>query len=128
MNSLENEKLILQSDNRQIMLTNFRLRYHKNTSRNSDFNSIMLDKISSVELTYESKLWMLIIGIITIPIVIGVIMIIVFFITKKHVVYITPDGGKPIVFETRGMKREFLEDFINKVEGACIKLKYYDFK
>lgn len=124
MNSIENEKLILQSDNKQIMLTNYRLRYHQTTSSNSDFNSIMLDKVSSIELTYDHKIWFLIIGILLTPVVIGIIMIIVYFITKKHVVYITPDGGQPIIFETSGMKREFLEDFIDKVEGAAIRLKY----
>ncbi len=43
--------------------------------------------------------------------------------SKKHVVSITPDGGRPIVFETKGMKREFLERFITQTEAASMKLK-----
>lgn len=123
MESLENETLITESNNRQILLTTHRLRYHQSISKNSNFTSIMLDKISSIELTYHSNIWLLIIGILTLPFLIGIILIILFFTTKKHIVRITPDGGTSIVFETKGMKRDFLEDFINKVEDASIKLK-----
>jgi len=124
MEVLENEKLITESGNKQIKLTTHRLRYYESPSRNSNFTSIMLDKISSIELTYrKSSIWLLILGILTIPILIGIILIVVFFTSKKHVVSITPDGGKPIIFETKGLKRDFLEDFIHKVESASMKLK-----
>lgn len=123
MDAIENEKLISESDNKQIRLTTHRLRYHDAPSRNSNVISIMLDKISSIELKYESNIWLLIIGIITIPVIIGIILLIIYFVSKKHTVIITPDGGKPIIFEIKGMKRDYLEDFINKVEGASMKLK-----
>jgi hypothetical protein len=123
MESLENENLILESENRQLMLTTHRLRYHESASSNSNFTSIMLDKISSIELTYQTNIWLLIIGIITIPAVIGIILIILFFTTKKHIVSVSPDGGNPIIFETKGMKRDYLEDFIFKVEKASLALK-----
>ena len=71
---------------------------------------------------YKSSVWLLIIGILTIPVV-GVILIIIFFYSKKHVVSVTPDGGKPIIFETKGMQREFLEKFIDAVEATSMKLK-----
>ncbi len=100
------------------------MHYHETPPCFANFTSIMLDKISSIELTYQSNIWLLIIGILTIPIIVGIILIILFFTTKRHVVSIIPDGGKPIVFETRGMKRDYLEDFINKVEDASMKLKY----
>src|SRR5690606_29826735 len=104
MEAIEYEKLITESNNRQIQLTTHRLRYHETPERNSNFTSIMLDKISSIELTYyRSSIWLLIIGIVTIPIVVGIALIILFFSSKRHVVSITPDGGKPIIFETKGM-------------------------
>ena len=124
MTVFENEKLILESDNKQIRLTSHRLRYYENSTRNANFTSIMLDKISSIELTYyKTNIWLLIIGIITIPIVIGLILIYMFFTSKRHVISVTPDGGKPIVFETKGMERGFLENFIDKVEITAMKLK-----
>ena len=125
MKAIENESIILESTDRRIMLTSHRLRYHDRASKHTDFISIMLDKISSIELTYQRNLWLLIIGILTIPVLVGVVLLIFFFLTKKHIVSITPDGGKPIVFETNGMKREFLEDFIYQVEKASINLKYH---
>lgn len=124
MNGITNEEMILESSNNQLRLTTHRLRYHKTESRNSDFTSIMLDKISSIELTYyQSSVWVLIIGIVTIPILFGIILIIYYFSSRRHVVSITPDGGKPIVFETNGLKREFLENFIDKVEASSMNLK-----
>mgnify|MGYP006082838871 FL=1 len=124
MNAFENEKLIIESDNKQIRLTSHRLRYYETPKNNSDFTSIMLDKISSIELTYyKSSIWLLIIGIVTIPILVGLILIYMFFTSKRHVISVTPDGGKPIIFETKGMKRNFLDDFIDKVEQTSMKLK-----
>ena len=124
MNAFENEKLIIESDNKQIRLTSHRLRYYETPENNSDFTSIMLDKISSIELTYyKSSIWLLIIGIVTIPILVGLILVYRFFTLKRHVISVTPDGGKPIIFETKGMKRNFLDDFIDKVEQTSMKLK-----
>jgi hypothetical protein len=126
MTSIENEKLLIESDNKQIRLTTHRLRYYETPTQNANFTSIMLDRISSIELNYyKSSIWLLIIGIITIPIIIGIILIILFFTSKRHVVTITPDGGKPIIFQTKGMKRDFLEDFIDKVEDTSFKLRHH---
>jgi hypothetical protein len=124
MNAFEKEKLIVESDNKQIRLTSHRLRYYETPKKNADFTSIMLDKISSIELTYyKSSIWLLIIGIVTIPIVVGLILIYMFFTSKRHVISVTPDGGRPIIFETKGMKRDFLDDFLDKVEETSMKLK-----
>jgi len=124
MNAFENEKLIIESDNKQIRLTSHRLRYFETPKKNADFTSIMLDKISSIELTYyKSSIWFLIIGIVAIPVLVGLILIYMFFTSKRHVISVTPDGGKPIIFETVGMKRDFLDDFIDKVEETSMKLK-----
>lgn len=124
MTALDNEILIIESTNKQIRLTSHRLRYYETPKRNSDFTSIMLDKISSIELIYyKSSIWLLIIGIATIPIIVGLILLYMFFTSKRHVISVTPDGGKPIIFETKGMKRDFLDNFIDKVEAASMKLK-----
>ena len=124
MEAINNETIITESGNKKIRLTTHRLRYYNTSKKNSNYKSIMLDKISSIELTYhKSSIWLLIIGILTIPFLLGIVLIIIFFTSKRHVVNITPDGGKSITFETRGMKRDFLDEFIYKVEAASMKLK-----
>jgi len=124
MQGIDNEKMVLESSNRRLRLTTHRLRYYETKKSNSDFTSIMIDKISSIELLYyKSNIWLLIIGIVTIPVVVGIVLIIIYYMSKRHVVSVTPDGGRPIIFETRGMKRDFLEAFIDKVEAASMKLK-----
>ena len=113
MKLFEDEKLIIESSNKQIKLTDQRLRYYEK----SDFISIMLNKVSSVELTYyKSSIWILIIGIVSAPVIVGFILIYIYFISKRHVVSVTPDGGRPIIFATKGLKREFLEEFIYEIE------------
>jgi hypothetical protein len=124
MLGIENEKLLLESTNRQLRLTTHRLRYYETEKATSNFTTIMLDKISSIELAYyKMNIWVLIIGIVTIPVIVGIILIIIYYLSKRHVVCVTPDGGRPIIFETRGIKRDFLESFIDKVEAASIQLK-----
>lgn len=124
MNLFENEQRITQSDNNQIILTNKRLRYQYNNAKNPDFTSIMLDKISAISVSYhQASVWMLILGIVLIPLLIGFIIIWLYFKSKTHVVTITSDGSASIVFATKGMKREFLDDFIDKVEKASLELK-----
>lgn len=123
MKSFENENLISESDTKQIQLTTHRLRYHQDRSSNSNFISIMLDKISSIELTYTSNPLLLIIGIITIPLLVGIILIVMYYQSKTHAISIIPDGGQPIIFEIKGMKREAVEQFIFDIENAAMKLK-----
>lgn len=124
MDMFQNEELIMESNNKQVYLTSHRVRCYESTKKNANFISIMLDRVSSVELTYyKSSIWLLIIGIVTIPIVVGVILIIMYFASKKHVISITPDGGKPIIIQTFGMKRERMTEFITKVEEASLKIK-----
>ena len=124
MQGIEGEKLILESDNQQLRLTSHRLRYHETRSSKSDFTSIMLDKISSIQVTYQSaSIWLLIFGLFTIPILLGFYIIYLYFSRRSHYVFIYPDGGQPIVFQLKGIKRDYIDDFIDKVEEASIKLK-----
>jgi hypothetical protein len=124
MKLTENETTLLESDNNQIVLTSHRMRYSEFPGPKSDFTSIMLDKVSSIELTYHRWSYLiLILGIITIPIVIGLIIIFLWWRSKTHVVSVTPDGGMPIIFQTKGMKRADLEEFVDKAEEAALRLK-----
>lgn len=131
---LEQEEILTTSADSLITLTNMRLRYQ---SGKDHFISMMLDKISAIEINYTSKLWALLLGILfvilgcgfsltqshdqeagLIGVIIGAVFIVYYIATRKHVVQISAECGTKIIFFTKGMKREALLDFINKIEAA----------
>lgn len=133
----ENEELITQSEDQLICLTTKRIRYTSKSWGRSYLISIHLEKISSIEMRYKSWIIILLIGILlgvaslllstqvygaqdimVAGLGLSFLCILVYFITRKHVVTISSDGGATINFYTRGMKDEKLLEFINKVERA----------
>lgn len=135
---LPGEELVTESENKLITLTNFRLRYYSSNRGSAYIVSLMLNKISSIEVHYKSLWFLLIIGIVVIAggllagaqnqgdmmiagLVIGLVLILIYFLSRKHVVTVSSMGGAKINFETKGMKRETLMNFINKIEGEILK-------
>ncbi|WP_215047033.1 hypothetical protein [Tenacibaculum dicentrarchi] len=125
---LKEEEIITESADNQIILTNKRVRYYYN-SKKTDYTSILLNRISSIEVVKTQKnILYLYIGIfmiladirfmIGLLALLGIVLIGLFVTSSKHVVSITPNGGKPIIFSTKGFKNEFINDFVNKVEKA----------
>lgn len=131
----EGEQLITQSDDKTLTLTNQRLRYNSSNYSNAHIVSIMLNNISSIEIHYKSSVLMLIIGVLLViggvimgasdqgeafvaGVGLGCLFVLFYFLTRKHVITISSDGGSKINFQTKGMKREILLDFINKIELA----------
>ena len=131
---IEQEEILTTSADNLITLTSLRLRYQ---SGKDHFISMMLEKISAIEINYTSKFWALLLGIIIaivgagftatqshdqevglIGVFLGVIFIVYYIATRKHVVQISAECGTKIIFFTKGMKRESLLDFINKIEAA----------
>jgi hypothetical protein len=145
MTLLENEvKLDLFTES--IQLTNYRITQEDG---NSCGISIFLEKISSIEMYRKSKLILLLIGIffliaglglsigaifvpeiyrdlellgITMPLYVGIIFIIVFFLTKRSTLTISPDGGKKMNIKiSRKVSNERIEEFITKIQNAKLK-------
>lgn len=133
---LDNERVILQSDDDIVSFTNFRLRYAASEFGKAHIASILLEKISLVEVYYRSKTIYLILALFAIVgvliaeinrasgefskagVVIGVLFIILYLTSRKHVVTILSDGGGKINFHTKGMKQEQVLDFVNKLESS----------
>jgi len=133
---LDNERVILQSDDDIVSFTNFRLRYTASEFGKAHIASILLEKISLVEVHYRTKTIYLILTLFAIVgvliaeidnmsgglseagIVLGVLFIILYLTSRKHVVTILSDGGGKINFHTKGMKQEQVLDFVNKLESA----------
>jgi len=127
----EDEQEITRSDNDIVILTSHRIRFDDS----KHVISIMLEKVSSIEVHYRSWLICLLVGILAaaaglgigadnngqamiVGLVLGAVLILAYFLTRKHVISIASDGGTKINFETRGMKREAILKFINQIEKA----------
>lgn len=128
------ETLIAESDNKQVILTTHRIRHQSSSQVN--VTSFMLEKVSSIQTTYQSAVVLLILGILfcvagpaagsdpklkeLLPagLLIGGLLIVIFLVSRKHTVVITAECGTKITFEIKGDKREIMDDFINKIEKA----------
>lgn len=131
----EGEEIISQSNDKQVTLTSHRVYLNSSQFGQAHIASIMLEKISSVEIHYSSWILFLILGGLTAiagvlsgannqgdMMVAGLgvagIFILLYFLTRKHVVTIASDGGAKINFKTKGMKQETIIAFINQVDKA----------
>lgn len=135
MKLFDNEQLISQSDNNQVVLTSKRIRQ---TENGKDITSIMLEKISSIEVRHQSFIVALVAGIIILAVaffmlktdegaaqvtaVVGVVLILFYFFTRKHIISISSDGGAKIVLVTLGMNHEGILDFVHQIEQAKMDL------
>lgn len=129
------EEIITQSDSNIVTLTNLRIRYSDSELSKAHIISILLEKISSIEIHYSSQILYLIIGVIAagfggfammngtedygaLIVIVGLILIALYFSSKRHLITISSDGGGKINFQAKGMKKESILDFVNKVEKA----------
>lgn len=127
----EDEKEITRSSNDVVILTTHRIRFDDS----KHIISIMLEKVSSIEVHYSSWLICLLFGILAAVagfvmgvnnngqamvagLALGGILILIYFLTRKHVIEIASDGGTKINFQTSGMKRESILKLINQIETA----------
>jgi len=107
----------------------------------------MLEKVSSCEIRYQSWPILLILGGLLLlggtysffqmggvqlagpAIVFGLVFLCAYFLTRKHLISISSDGGASIGFETTGLKRDAVIAFINGIEEAknqrCIFLSQF---
>jgi len=130
------EMLIAESDNKQISLTSHRLRYQSTSGDKVNTTSFMLEKISSIQTTYQDAVLLLIIGILAClggvaasssretqdfvgaGVVVGLVFIIIYAFSRKHTAVITAECGTKISFEIKASKKEVMYEFINKIEQA----------
>jgi hypothetical protein len=138
------EELITQSDDKIITLTTRRIPYKTKSWGRAHLISMNLEKISSVEVRYKSWVIILLIGVLLCiaglyfgannagdlmmaGVGLGFLCVVLYFVTRKHVITISSDGGAEINFHTSRIKDEKLMEFINMVEKAksdllrCVK-------
>jgi hypothetical protein len=134
---LDGETIISQSDNKNITLTNKRIRYQDIAFGRVHINGVMLENIGSIEAHHRSTPLLLIFGVIVVLAgvfatvasrgeddilissgisVFGLLLVILYFAWRKYLITIYSKGEGKINFEAKRMKKEAILDFINKVE------------
>lgn len=134
---LPEESVLFLTENGMVTLTTHRVRYNNKIWGQSNFISIMLEKISSVQVLSISYPLLWILGALTgvaglalattrnggtpevvISLFIAFFLIVGYFISRRHVCTITSDGGGKIVFRTENMPTAALIDFAHQIEAA----------
>lgn len=140
MNLFPGEEMLVRSNNDRVILTTHRLQLSSKDWGASYRNTIFLEDIGSIENKYTSLFISLVIGILLIaggllyaqqgemlpfnPItIVGGIAVLVYFFSRRHVVSITPMGGRSLNFETGPMSEAEITDFIDKVQLAKLARK-----
>jgi hypothetical protein len=143
MKLLENEvKLDFLTES--VLLTNHRI---IKEYRNSYKISIFLEKISSIEMYYRENPFYMLSGLLffffflvllpreqtygiwmenwmgVLLMIVGVIFMIAFFFTKRHVIIVSPDGGEDIRVSIKWATNERIEEFITNVQEAKLRKK-----
>lgn len=126
----------MESGNGLIRLTNYKIRYVSKSFGRARIVSIMLNEVSAIEVYFRSFIPALIVGVLFLlaalliaadsprsqsPLglaVVGLVFIVYYFLSRKHVVSIVARGKRSIDFESRGLNTEAIMRFVDKVEKA----------
>ena len=137
MNLFQGEQILTTTEDNIVVLTTHRIRSNNSYGWGQhNTTSIMLEKVSSIQLTYTSYpvlfilagLFLLVSYIMSsqrvancetlIPVIIAIVCVGAYFSTRKHVCIVASDGGAKLSFVTANMKKDALHSFIDKVEQA----------
>lgn len=135
MTYLENEKE-LGSITNSVLLTNLRLIQEFGDTYK---HSIFLENISSVQVRYKNNFILLVLGVLlllgggyawvdtygdTLPIlitVLGAVLVILYFLTRKHLITVAPDGGRSIEILVKRLPASTIEKFITEIQRAKLQ-------
>lgn len=134
MKLLPNEEVITSSDAQNVILTTERI-YRIDAVWGSSYQvSICLEDISSIESKYTSRVWLIVIAVVVVAmgfafsdrnssalmgsIVIAIACIIAWYMSRRHIISISSDGGAALNFEVTGMSTDAIDDFIYNVSLA----------
>ena len=118
MNLLPDERVLLESDNGEFILTTHRARFEAKRQGQAQVTSILLDQISSSEIRHASKPILLMFAFLFAITVIGGLLFLLAYLWSRRQVISLASYGATINLETRGMSLQAAKDFINDVESA----------
>ncbi len=134
-NMFEGETVLSVSDDKSVILTDKRIRRTVTSLGKLDYMSIPLEKISCVELCYRSWILILVLGILLVGLSVyslvvnnsdiaatagfaGIFFIVLYFLTRRHLIVIVSDSGTKMNIATRGMKTTKVLGFLDKIQEA----------
>jgi hypothetical protein len=142
---INGERVITKSGDGLITLTNQRVRLERISYGQSEVVSIILKKVSSLEIRYKSTPILLVLSLILavgggvclseglnnvfwLMIGIAVLLLAAYFRTRTHFITIRSDNSVKIHFKTQGLSTNEVINFINQVENATLKQHAHDVK
>ena len=137
MNLLPGERVLLESDTKNLVLTSHRVRYEMQTTGLTKITSIMLEEVSACEVTTTTKPGLLIAAIVVFlaglffnssisprdssaiigGVVVAVILVLAYFGTRERVISVRSAGGA-INASIQGIPPESVRNFIEVLEQA----------
>ncbi len=139
MKLLPNEEILITSNEDKIILTDHRIQMNESSWGQNFTISIFLENISSMEIKYRSNILLLVFGVISVlggfyfgsqiygnnalivGIALGVLFFIIWWLTRKHIISISSNGGSSLNFMVQGMDEKKINDFIHKISLAKLK-------
>jgi len=138
MKLMPNEKVLMESDGKQLVLTTHRIRYRAQETGQAHIVSILLSELSCCELRYHSYPSLIALaalsgisllygtfqrsdGLFWIGIFGIVIFIFAYLLTRRQALTISSAGGR-IMATTKGIGVEAVLEFIEESEAAKVRL------
>jgi hypothetical protein len=135
MTYLPGEKILMESDNKTLVLTTHRVRYDaigkgKGWADRAELISIMLEEVASCAITrisYPFLLWLALLGLALailaqdralIGLAIAILSAGGYILSRRLVLLITSSGGGQIQFNIGGMSLQAVRDFVDEIEKA----------
>lgn len=135
MNHFPDEKVLIEADNKVLVLTTHRVRYDAigkggGWADRTELVSIMLEELSSCSITrtsYPILLLLALVGLVLAILVqdqaiVGLALAVLFaggfFLSQRQVLLLTSAGGGKIQVNTASMSLQSVREFVDEIESA----------
>lgn len=132
----ENEEILVTSNGNDVILTNIRISIQNKNWGSNYMNNIFLEDISSIQTDYRSPVILIVLafflallGIINgmedslsiMAFLASIVLVIIWYFSKKRTIGIYPNGGKPILFSANQMQETDVQNFLENLQAAKAK-------
>jgi len=137
MTLFPNEQELISSNGHKVVLTSQRIHMNSQSWGHAYQVTLFLEDISSVRLLYTSKTIFIAIAVLfflysllaallsdgsspplILALIAGLVCLVLWGLSRKHIVSIHPHGGRPLEFEVNAISGLQLENFLHKLQWA----------